>query len=662
LAFTEISLILEKFGHEIEENISSNENISELIEHKKSELILPVINKYISNLDEIRKSRKLKYFAEIIVHEFSQLADELPDYINLLEDSDFKFKDRRPIFAGLRKAVVKEIAANYLEQKLPREISEINELILNHLNVSLDELKNLFAIVSYHSQNIIQSELENKENKEIIIELAYSLVDKIDHRINQLNQQIDRLEVNINKKVLERVNTSADTIEKLLIESSITKSTLQLETKAGKEKFIYLNKKLIDNLKIYAGKTLLVLRKVYNLFIKDRLKQLLIGLDIGIDTNDSEPDTLILNEEKLKGLPFIYRKLFDGSPLESNDFFVQNEILSKKINTLLQNYKENKNSACLIIGEPGSGKKTLINSVKNSYLINQNIIHIQLTESVTSKSQLIILLSKELGLKRIPKYEELLITLNDKSNKRIIIIETLGKMYFKGVDGYEAIKNLLYLVSSTCNNIFWICSVGKLPYQFLNSNFEFARIFAEKIFINELHKTELKTILLSRHSATGYDLKYQPDDYSAFKNKTISRKNFLNDQKMLEENYFAKLAEYSEGNIISAMFYWLQSIQSVEENTIIIKPPRKISLEYFKGLSDLYMLTLAQLLYHGSISDVEHQKLFGLNLEESKEILNYLKSLNLIYKDSIDFMNNRYFINKFAYKIIEDELTRRNMI
>ena len=218
-AFAEISLILEKFGHEIEENINSIGNIADIIEFKKSELILPVINKYISNLEEIKRSRKLRYFAETILQEFSKLSSELPDFINLLEESDFKFKDRRPVFAGLRKAIVKDIAANYLQQRLPREISEINELIINHLNVSLDELKNLFTIVSYHSQNILQSELDNKNYKEIIIELAYSLVDKIDHRVNQLNQQIDRLAVNINKKVLERVDWYVYIIEKRLSES-----------------------------------------------------------------------------------------------------------------------------------------------------------------------------------------------------------------------------------------------------------------------------------------------------------------------------------------------------------------------------------------------------------------------------------------------------------
>lgn len=661
-AFAEINLILEKYGHEIEENISSSGSIAEFIDYKKNELILPVINKYIANLEELKQSRKLKFFAEIIMHEFSELANELPDFINLLEESDFRFKDRRPVFAGLRKAIVREIAASYLQQRLPREISEINELIINHLNVSLDELKNLFSIVNYHSQNILQSELENKGSNEMIVELAYSLVEKIDHRINQLNQQIDRLAVNINKKVLERVNTSVDTIEKLLLESSIAKSSLQLEALEGKEKLVFYTNKVIHLIKLYLFKIYSISKKAYALFIRDRVKQILIGLDVKVNEEEKEPESLLLNEEKLKGLPFIYRKLFDGSPLESNDFFVKNELLVNKINNQLQKFKDNKNSSTLIIGEPGSGKKTLINSIKNTFLINQNLIHLQISETITSKSQLINILAKELGMKRIPKFDELILTLNDKSNKKIIIIETLGKLYFKSVDGYEAIKSLLFLVSATNNNVFWLCSIGKLPYQFLNSNFDLAKLFSEKIFINELHKTELKSILLSRHSATGYDLKYLPDDISAFKRKIISRKNFLDDQKLLEDNYFEKLEEYSGGNIISAMFYWLQSINSVDGNTIIIKPPRKITLEYIKALNDNYLLTLAQLLYHGSLSDAEHQKLFALSIEESKEILNYLKSLNLIYQDTIDYMNNRYFINKFAYKIIEDELKKRNMI
>ena len=659
--FAEINLIQEKIGHRIEETIQNKGNLVELIEHQKDELILPMINKYIAKLEEIKSSKKIKFITELIIEEFSKISDELPEDIKLLEETDFKFNERRPMFIGLRKAKVREIAAQYLGQKLPREISEINELILNHLNLSLGELKNLIAMVDYHSLSIVQSESENN-GKEIIVELAYSLIDKIDHRINQLHQQIDRLGVNINKKILERVSSSVIAIEKLLLESSITKSALQMEAEIGKNRIKSLSVKTLKDLTHIAAIAQNQLKKFYNLFFRDRLKQFLIDFNIKERAAGTEPESLFLNEEKLKGLPFIYRKLFDGSPLESNDFFINSKELSNKVTQQLQNFRENRNSATLVIGEPGSGKKTLINSLKNSYLNDANIFHIQISETVTTKSQLLNIISKSLGLNRTLKLDELLITLNDKSNKKLIIIETLAKLYFRNVDGYSAIKTLFYLISATNNNVFWLCTIGKLPYQFLNSNFEFGKLFSEKILINELHRQELKTILLSRHNATGYDLKYLPDDFTELKNKFIRKRSLNTDQNILSDEYFKKLEEYSTGNIISAMFYWLQSIQKVEENTIIIKPPRKISLEHFQGLNDIYLLSLSQILFHGSLTDQEHQKLFGFGLEESKEILNYLESLNLIYKDSIDYLHNRYFINKFLYKIIENELTRRNMI
>lgn len=659
--FREINIIQENIGHKIEAAIATGGNIVELIETEKDQVILPVINKYISNLNYIRSERNIKNLTELISADFVKIAKELPEYIELLEENDFKFVERRPSFIGLRKAKVREIASVYLEHKLPREIGEINELILNHLNVSLEELKNLISMVNFHSQSIVQSENESKGN-EILIELAYSLIDKIDHRVNQLYQQIDRLSKNINKKILEKINSSVAEIEKLLVESSITKSSIQIEAELRKKGIISLSQVIWENIKKCSITFVTQSKRIFNLFISDKLKQFLIDFNIKSQGKYSEPDSLSLNEEKLKGLPFIYRKLFDGSPLESNDFFIKSNVLSVKINQQLNNFRDNKNSATLIIGEPGSGKKTLINSIKNSFLSDTNLYHIQITETLTTKTQILNLISKSVGFTKQIKLDELIITLNDKANKRIIIVETLSKLYFRNVDGYNAIKTFFYLVSATNNNVFWLCTIGKLPYIFLNNNFEFGKFFSEKIWVNELHKQELKQILLSRHNATGYDLKYLPDDFTELKNKFVRKRNKTEDQKLLADEYFRRLEDYSAGNIISAMFYWLQSIQKVEENKIIIKPPRKISLVPFQGLSDIYLLTLSQILFHGSLTDQEHQKLFGFSLEESKEILNYLESLNVIYKDSIDYLNNRYFINKFVYKIVEDELSRRNII
>jgi len=155
---------------------------------------------------------------------------------------------------------------------------------------------------------------------------------------------------------------------------------------------------------------------------------------------------------------------------------------------------------------------------------------------------------------------------------------------------------------------------------------------------------------------------FKTDEISQLKNKFIKGATVEEEQKKASNQFFGKLEEFSEGNIISGMYYWLQSIKEVKDNTLIIEPTRKIQFALLDKLEDIYLLTLSEILVHETFTDIEHSLLFDLNVEVSREILGYLAALNILYIDQIEFMSNRYFLNKSIYKLIEKELIKRNMI
>ena len=146
-----------------------------------------------------------------------------------------------------------------------------------------------------------------------------------------------------------------------------------------------------------------------------------------------------------------------------------------------------------------------------------------------------------------------------------------------------------------------------------------------------------------------------------FRIKLRKQKSFDDDQAKLSDKYFKKLDEYSEGNIISAMYYWLQSIHSVKENTIVIRPPKKLNLKFLSTLDNIYYLTVANIIIHGWLTDEEHSRIFNMPMERSRDILNSLVSYNLIYQDQLELYSNKFFLNKFIYKVVEKELKQRNI-
>jgi len=653
------------FKNEVDKTSGSGlEDIIKLLVETKNDLLNNTIDKFIKSLEQIRKGKKLNRLIENLIHNFSQISHNLPEKILLLEDKDLSLVNRSPEFVDLKTVQLREVSKSFLEKRLPRSMGEINELLLNHLNLTLVELRNLFSMLKYHFETAENEVRINSTNlHQFVAEFADALLKKINFRVTELNTQIDLLEESIDKKILEKVDDNISGINKVVLEGSSLAANLFLTTENKKSIFFGTVKKGSAKLSYALRKFSVIVKRNYHKYFRREVQGILLQLHlIEPPKKKWSISPLFLKEERLKKLPFIYRKLFDGSLLESDDFLIQDGSLNSQMSEVLTNFRESKNSATVLIGEPGSGKSTFLNSIKTKLLSEEKYYTHNFTNTVTTSNELINILSTLLEYTTVPSLEELIFSLNDPSNKRIIILEGLEKLYLRCVGGYEAIKTFVYLVAATSKNTLWLCSSGKYAWNIFSSNFGIDNLFLNCIMVDELQKNSVKLIIQNRHNATGYGLKFLPDEMQQLKNKIFGRKNPKADQVELAENFYDRLEEYSEGNISSAMFYWLHSVREVQDNVLLIEPPRKIHAEYLRELNDFHLLSVAEILNHGWLTDLEHSKIFNIPLTVSHRVLVYLESLFIIYHDKYEMNSNKYFINKFIYRLIKLELKKRNMV
>ncbi len=649
----------------LNEKISAPDaNINTIIYSANRELLKESITINLNNLEYIRKSKKFNLLIENLIKSFSLISTNLPKKILLLEESDLQINDRLPKFMELKQINIFEASKELLEHKLPREIGEVNELLLNYVNLTILEIKNIYSIAEYHILTA-QKEIERSDlvNTDLAFEIIQSLFDKLKIKIDSLTNEVTHLDHNLTNKINEKVGIVISDIDEVVnhIIKNRTNSILSTDLSSRNLKYsiitnYYLFIQYIKNIAIF-------IKKTYKNYFKNYFEQFLYRIGIKEFREENiTTGTIFSNEDKLKTLPFIYRKLFDGTPLESSDFFIGREKFIEMIKISLTNYFENKPSSILIVGEPGSGKRSLINTIKNIVLKDLDFTHHQFIDAIINEDEILEIFSNLLGFTKRLSYQELIIELNDKSNKRIFIFENIGKLFLRKFNGYEAIKLFQNIISQTQNNVLWICSVGKYPWDFYSNNFNLGNIFTQKIYTNSLHQKDIKTIVMSRHNATGFDVMFKPNDFRRFKNKIFKVKSNEIEQKKLSDEFFAKLEEYSEGNITSAMYYWLQSIEEINNNRLFMRPPQRILLTTFEKFDTVYLIILSTIFRHGWIADTELSEIINLPLEETKNRVEYLANLDLIYHDQIDLDSNRYFINKFVFKIIEIELTKRNML
>lgn len=644
---------------------SADLDFSKLIDKANLLLLHDSLNKQLNALEIIKKSKKFNLLIEELIKNFGNISKKLPENIYLLKETDLILTGRLPQFIELKSVPIKAAAKSSLEFKLPREIGEVNEMLINYLNLCILEIKNIFSIVDYH---LSTADKESKKEideiqKNLILEIIESLFDKLKLKTKQLEEEVNRLDKNLIIKISEKVNFITKEIDGIIeFRLNLTKNQKALKDSSENpiKKLIW---DFIFNIKYTFKKAFINVARFYRLYLKNIVLKSLVYFGFKKEPEEVyESQSIYFNEKVLAKLPFIYRKLFDGAPLETSDFFIGREKFSEIVNTAFNKHNENKPASLIIIGEPGSGKKSLINTIKNVILKDYDTIHYQLLDSITSPDELLLLFSKLLGFTKQLTKDELIAELNNKSNRRIFLIENIGKLYLRKYKGYEALKLFKVILTATQSNTYWICTSGKYVWNFYSSNFGLDEVFTEKIYTNLTHKKDIRSILLSRHNATGFDLEFKASDFNKLKSKFFKIKSKTVQQEELKNQFFDKLEEYAEGNIISAMYYWLISVEKIDGNKLILSPPKRVYLKIFEELNQDYFVILAIIFKHGWLTDTDIADMLFADLSEIKTALNYLANLELIYKDKLDLSSDKYFINKFVYKIIESELLKRNLI
>ncbi|MGK9476849.1 cation:proton antiporter domain-containing protein [Melioribacter sp. OK-6-Me] len=640
----------------------SNEELEQLFHEEKLSHFINVIQKQLKILKEVSEGKKIDFLFDHFISRFKNIAASLPETVELLEEADLVLEERIPKLQSLKSVPIRSIANTILHNKLSVDIGEINELMVNQFSLITEEVKNYLLIINFHFDTAIH-ELEKPESdRQLAVNLANSFYEKMSFRIDEVNKIIDRIETDINKRLTERVSASLESINDLIMKKSYGDIKSYLTKAEQKGKLLKTYNQIRDELKHLIRKYRVIIKRNYNLYFRYVINDLLVKYNIvKIERGDSDSETLF-NKSKIEKLPFIYKKLFDGTPIDTYNLFVGLDQVEKTIKYIIERHKKNEKSSLLIAGETGSGKSSLLNFIINNYLKTHNIVRYEFTYTVTEERELLRILCRELGYNHTYSLNELVFLLNDKSNKRVIVLESLNELYLRKISGYDALNALRYLINSTSENTLWICTSDKYSWEFIRDNFEYTRVFEKEIMVNELHKRELRTIITTRHNATGYNLVFKPTELYKFKSKFVRPKSIEAEQKKLASLYFNRLEDFSEGNIIAAMFFWLVSIEEIKDNRVFIKVPRKIESRLLEKLEDIYLLTLFNIVLHGTLTYEEHSALFNLSLSNSKEILDYLYTKNLIDKHEWSIGSAHFFINRFFFKLIERELKKRNII
>ncbi|WP_159949163.1 hypothetical protein [Polaribacter septentrionalilitoris] len=356
-------------------------------------------------------------------------------------------------------------------------------------------------------------------------------------------------------------------------------------------------------------------------------------------------------EEKIQ-LPEEYLERFTLYPIQNKEFLKNREEEFKSLEKAYENWKIVK-SPLLVVDEPGEGGTSLLHA---STYIYPNAKILETNQSIDSYKKLIGLLTNVLRIsEEFKNLKDLEKFINASLEDEVIILENIERLFIRRIKGFDLLEDFLLFLHATKNKIYWIISINKYSFYYLNRVKFFASHFPSIIHLEPISKKQLKVEILDRNQ--GYQMVYlKPNKISKKIEKQLKKASTEERQNILEDLFFKNMSAFAKGNISKAILYARNSAYNVKLKTVFIKP---IHIKRVDDLSLNELFILEAIFQHRSLSIKELNIVLRNSDRQSRLSIEKLLERELIRPTSTVNGKTQYRVNLMYLDILKDLLRER---
>jgi hypothetical protein len=371
-------------------------------------------------------------------------------------------------------------------------------------------------------------------------------------------------------------------------------------------------------------------------------------------------------------------------PLAKEEFLVGRQEEYKTVQEALLRWCSGNSCSILNIGEKGSGKTSLINCFQKRFFSDFETLRGTIVKKLTTETEMVHYISQLFSLPENLTFDQLVQAIN-AGGKRIVILEGCHNLYLRRINGFEAFRLFLSLITQTNLKVMWILSMDEYAWRYLARAIPIDMLcFDHMINVQPMKKEDIREAIVTRHNDSGYQLRYSMND--ELRNKLRKQFKIWRDvterqlQKALEDEFFDTLSSISSGNISVAIFYWLNSLRFTDNDIDPVTPysqrsresqeitgsngveVQPLKLPEFHFLSDLSVeqnFALLAIIEHENLTADELATVLDIPYSDSLYILSSLANKRLI---TFEENGGRYSINPIILRPIIDALINQNLV
>ena len=637
-------------------NISSEKNnIVPVIEKEKNLLLDTLDRNVIIDLVNSVTNSKANLYLDKYKSELSDKLNEFGKNYKFVRPGSLQFKLEE---GDLKEFSPKEILSPIIVNKLNQQIEIIKKDFEAKTSKLTPSIIGLARIVEFNLDSALSKHEENSDHIEEAKEIAVSGLERSTNKVEDIREELEGIYSEVRNKLDEEIR---DLLIDLFSLSNIER-LLSIKLQVSKEKAL---QEANEKFQLYIEKFNTGIEWIYNKIIHyfNYIKESVLGITsrVGLSSQDVElseamADYLVRVSSSMEKLPFVYRRLFAGDALTDSRIFIGREKEIDKLTKAYNYWQNHQISSIMLIGEKGSGTSSLISIALNKLNVPNTVYRKKSLKTVYKEKDLLDYLKELLEMNRVVSVDELIDHLQSLEERIVVVVENFENFFLRVVEGFDAAKKIFELVTSTSSNVLWILTCNTFAWNYLDKVIGIKDFFIFNIYMSELTEQTIKEIILFRHNISGYDVTYLSSP-TIEKQKAFKKLDDKEKQLYLQKEYFESLHKIASNNIGIALFLWLRSIKSADEEEIKISSDIELDFSFLKELSDQKLFSIMALILHDGLSLEEHSAIFNLSLKSSQLLFATLLDDGIIFlKDS------SYKVNFQLYKPLVNLLQSKNIL
>lgn len=340
------------------------------------------------------------------------------------------------------------------------------------------------------------------------------------------------------------------------------------------------------------------------------------------------------SEERLKRrtveISPTYPELFGSQPLKDLRLLVEREGACRRLEALVERWREGQGCAAALVGPDGSGKTTLLNWLQNQLPGSETGPRLIMRKGIRTEQAMIHLFAEAFAVGfQCGSLDELAHGLAAQK-RQVVLVDDLQCLLLRTMENREAVQAFLAVLLATRGRFLWVLGVREWAWDRLNDLFGLQRYVTETIAVPYFDAEPLQRALLLRQEASGLALLFEDEEKTeqgAVEEKDLEK--WKTRQESLAKDFFKGLYSVSRGNLSAALFFWLYCARRESEG-VALRPCPDVDLDFLRELDNIYFFTLTELLVHGGLTLEEYGGIFRRDPLESRIIFDYLEQRRLV--------------------------------